>query len=148
MVFSSVPTRNNRCPKVVTALMLALGVVAADQVINVQGGGGSNPSKYFWKVMETMEYESRVPIRLSYRSIGSRNSQYEMLGDANNKYKAYNDFGSGDTPMYVFCHRIHVQSVYFFVNTTGTSTAMLTVLTTRTATYHSVPSTHIHAQTK
>ena len=86
------------------AALAAIADFRNNQFINVQGGGGSNPSKYFWKVMETMEYESRVPIRLSYRSIGSRNSQYEMLGDANNTYKAYNDFGSGDTPMYVFCH--------------------------------------------
>jgi hypothetical protein len=40
-------------------LMLAVPLVAAND-ISLHGSGTTNPSKYFWKVMDTMEARSKV----------------------------------------------------------------------------------------
>lgn len=49
--------------------------------------------------MDLLEERSRVPIRTTYRAVGSGTGQAEFVGQATNSYKAYNHFGSGDVPM-------------------------------------------------
>jgi ABC-type phosphate transport system substrate-binding protein len=67
--------------------------------IQLHGSGTSNPSKYFWKTMDLFEERSKIPVKMTYRSVGSGTGQNEFVGDANSGFKPYNHFGSGDIPM-------------------------------------------------
>ncbi|QDZ23841.1 periplasmic phosphate-binding protein [Chloropicon primus] len=49
--------------------------------------------------MDLLEERTRMPIRATYRAVGSGTGQAEFVGDANNAHTAYNHFGSGDVPM-------------------------------------------------
>jgi len=84
-----------------TALVaLAICVAAAGvsaQHHELHGSGTTNPSKFFWKVMDLMEERSRTPVTMTYRAVGSGTGQSDFIGDgtANGNY---NHFGSGDIP--------------------------------------------------
>ena len=71
----------------------------AAEVVELHGSGTTNPSRYLWQVMDLLEERSRVPIRATYRAVGSGTGQAEVVGQDSNGYKAYNHFGSGDVPM-------------------------------------------------
>jgi hypothetical protein len=50
------------------ALSAATGVSAA---LEMHGSGTSNPSKFFWKVMDILEERAKEPISMTYRSVGA-----------------------------------------------------------------------------
>lgn len=58
-----------------TALVaLAICVTAAGvsaQPHELHGSGTTNPSKFFWKVMDLMEERSRTPVTMTYRAVGT-----------------------------------------------------------------------------
>ena len=58
-----------------TALVaLAICVAAAGvsaQHHELHGSGTTNPSKFFWKVMDLMEERSRTPVTMTYRAVGT-----------------------------------------------------------------------------
>ena len=58
----------------------------------MHGSGTTNPSRLFWRVTELLEAEVRVPIKLTYRAVGSSTGQAEYVADVNH-------FGSGDIPL-------------------------------------------------
>jgi len=63
--------------------------------IPVHGSGTTNPSKFFWKLMDTLEERSRIHLSMSYRAVGSGTGIKEFVG-ADNGYEPYSHFGSGD----------------------------------------------------
>lgn len=77
-------------------------VRAHDDVVQLHGSGTTNPSKCYWKLMDQMMARSKVPLRMTYRAVGSSTGIFEFVGvnhTADFAYKAYNDFGSGDIPV-------------------------------------------------
>jgi len=48
--------------------------------------------------MQNFMDRAKLPLRLTYRAVGSSTGQYEFIGEQNG-YKAYNEFGSGDIPV-------------------------------------------------
>ena len=77
------------CARAVSA---AVTSSAAATTIEMHGSGTTNPSKYFWKVMDVLEERARTPVRMTYRAVGSGTGQTEFIDDVS-------DFGSGDIPL-------------------------------------------------
>lgn len=50
------------------AISAATGVSAA---LEMHGSGTSNPSKFFWKIMDILEERTKEPISMTYRSVGA-----------------------------------------------------------------------------
>jgi len=68
--------------------------------ITVDGSGTTNPSKFFWKIMESFQARTRDNIRLTYRAVGSSYGQAEFSQRSESNFGAsLNDFGAGDIPM-------------------------------------------------
>lgn len=74
---------------------------ASGGVAQLHGSGTTNPSKFFWKVMDLFEDRAKMPIYMTYRGVGSSTGQFEFLGENNpdGANHPYNHFGSGDIPM-------------------------------------------------
>mmetsp|Transcript_22990 Transcript_22990/g.47310 ORF Transcript_22990/g.47310 Transcript_22990/m.47310 type:complete len:912 (+) Transcript_22990:38-2773(+) len=73
---------------------------AAAQTLEVHGSGTTNPSKFFWDIMDGFMAMTRRDIRLTYRAVGSSTGQREFTQSSDNDYTAgLTDFGSGDIPM-------------------------------------------------
>ena len=54
---------------------------ADDGAVNVMHGAGTtNPSKLFWESMQLITERARLPLKLSYRAVGSSTGQKEFLG--------------------------------------------------------------------
>ena len=51
------------------ALCLA-GASAQSQTQELHGSGTTNPSKFFWKIMDLLEERARLPIKMTYRAVG------------------------------------------------------------------------------
>ena len=81
------------------ALFLASCLMAspssAQEVISVHGSGTTNPSKCYWTIMDQMNIQSKLPIRMTYRAVGSSTGQAEFIGNGS---LSENMFGSGDIP--------------------------------------------------
>jgi len=87
------------------SLLLALAVLhshmrAALAAVEVHGSGTTNPSKFFWKIMETFQARSSMDLELTYRAVGSGTGQKEFSSRADGDYASgLSDFGAGDIPM-------------------------------------------------
>jgi len=87
--------------------VLAATVLAAEEgPIVISGSGTTNPSKCFWHIMAKLEEQIKIPVRMTYRAVGSGTGQKEFLGKGididgtvTDTKIAYNDFGSGDIPI-------------------------------------------------
>jgi len=80
--------------------------VGRRNVVNCQGAGTSNPSKFYWDVMETIQEQAKIPVSLGYRAVGSSTGYKEFVGInladpsvGDQPYVSYNNFGSGDIPI-------------------------------------------------
>mmetsp|Transcript_9178 Transcript_9178/g.10605 ORF Transcript_9178/g.10605 Transcript_9178/m.10605 type:complete len:584 (+) Transcript_9178:130-1881(+) len=82
----------------VLCCVLTSNALAQTTIYSLHGSGTTNPSKFFWKLMDTMEEQAKVPLYMTYRAVGSSTGQYEFVGVDNN-YVPYNDFGAGDIPL-------------------------------------------------
>ena len=82
------------------ALFLASSLMAAPSAaqapVSVHGSGTTNPSKCYWTIIDQMQIQSKNPIRMTYRAVGSSTGQAEFIGDG---ILSDNMFGSGDIPM-------------------------------------------------
>ncbi|KAL3938425.1 MAG: hypothetical protein SGBAC_006666 [Bacillariaceae sp.] len=80
------------------SLLLAAAIPASDaqQVTSLHGSGTTNPQKCYWDIMDTLMKQSKLPIRMTYRGVGSSTGQADFIGDAG--LNPFNDFGSGDIP--------------------------------------------------
>jgi len=81
-----------------STVMMIQVVNGQDDLFGLHGSGTTNPSKCFWILMNQIEDQSRLPLKLSYRAVGSSTGVKEFAG-ADNAYAPYNDFGAGDIPV-------------------------------------------------
>ena len=65
--------------------------------MQLHGSGTTNPRLMLWKAMDLLERRAKVPIRMTYRAVGSSTGQKEFKGEAPN-HVGLNNFGSGDIP--------------------------------------------------
>lgn len=105
-----------------------------DQVLSIHGSGTTNPSKCFWHIMDKIESQTKLPLHMTYRAIGSSNGQTEFVAGVN-------DFGSGDIPLTnerwqevrsngpVLHLPVFVSAVTFFHSVPNTPTLNLTACT-------------------
>mmetsp|Transcript_85516 Transcript_85516/g.151339 ORF Transcript_85516/g.151339 Transcript_85516/m.151339 type:complete len:895 (+) Transcript_85516:76-2760(+) len=86
------------CPHLPVKVLLAGFCLVGAMEVEIHGSGTTNPSKFFWKIMETFEAGSKDKLHMTYRAVGSSTGQKEFLGEAPS-YTQLNDFGAGDIPM-------------------------------------------------
>lgn len=81
-----------------TALLAAstASLASAQEVIPLHGSGTTNPSKCYWQIMDQMQNQAKLPIKMTYRGVGSSTGQAEFIG---NVTTPDNMFGSGDIPI-------------------------------------------------
>lgn len=79
---------------VATAMMAS--TATAQSVISVHGSGTTNPSKCYWQIMDQMQVQAKLPVKMTYRGVGSSTGQAEFIGDGT---VSDNMFGSGDIPI-------------------------------------------------
>eukprot|EP00958_Prasinococcus_capsulatus_P000346 scaffold30_cov416-Prasinococcus_capsulatus_cf.AAC.3 len=72
---------------------------AGTSAIALYGSGTTNPSKFVWEVMELLETRTKIPVKASYRAVGSTTGQIEFTGDDASNYLPYSHFGMGDIPV-------------------------------------------------
>lgn len=80
---------------IAATLMATLAPAAAQEVISLHGSGTTNPSKCYWHIMDLMQIQTKLPVKMTYRGVGSSTGQAEFIG---NGTTSDNDFGSGDIP--------------------------------------------------
>jgi ABC-type phosphate transport system substrate-binding protein len=68
----------------------------AQSVISIHGSGTTNPSKCYWHIMDQMQVQAKLPVKMTYRGVGSSTGQAEFLGNVS---VSDNMFGSGDIPI-------------------------------------------------
>jgi ABC-type phosphate transport system substrate-binding protein len=75
--------------------MMTASTAAAQSVISVHGSGTTNPSHCYWQVMDQFMNQAKLPIKMTYRGVGSSTGQAEFIGDGTT---SDNMFASGDLP--------------------------------------------------
>eukprot|EP00531_Pseudo-nitzschia_arenysensis_P003678 CAMPEP_0116138502 /NCGR_PEP_ID=MMETSP0329-20121206/12816_1 /TAXON_ID=697910 /ORGANISM="Pseudo-nitzschia arenysensis, Strain B593" /LENGTH=499 /DNA_ID=CAMNT_0003633489 /DNA_START=141 /DNA_END=1640 /DNA_ORIENTATION=+ len=78
---------------IATTLLATLAPAAAQPVISLHGSGTTNPSKCYWTIMDQMQIQTKLPVQMTYRAVGSSTGQAEFIGDG---VTSDNMFGSGD----------------------------------------------------
>ncbi|CAB9521916.1 Phosphate-binding protein PstS [Seminavis robusta] len=66
--------------------------------LEVHGSGTANPSRCYGSVMEEMQARSKIPLRMTYRSVGSSIGLEEFVNEFN-PLRSADDFGSGEIPL-------------------------------------------------
>lgn len=70
----------------------------AQSVTPLHGSGTTNPQKCYWDIMDKLEKQAKLPVRMTYRGVGSGTGQKEFIG-LDDESHPFNDFGSGDIPL-------------------------------------------------
>lgn len=104
-------------------------VVAHSDVLNVHGSGTTNPSKCFWAIMEDFTDQTKHPIRMTYRAVGSGTGIKEFVNENKNFPAA--DFGSGDIPL--------PKADFDGLKAAGISAMQLPILLSAVSVFHNVP---------
>jgi len=65
----------------------------------LHGSGTTNPSNFYWNIMDVFQSSSRIPMKITYRATGSGTGQREFIGDEASAFLPYTQFGSGDIPL-------------------------------------------------
>jgi ABC-type phosphate transport system substrate-binding protein len=73
-----------------------VSTASAQEVISIHGSGTTNPSKCYWQIMDQMQIQAKLPLRMTYRGVGSSTGQAEFIGNVTH---SDNMFGSGDIPI-------------------------------------------------
>jgi len=83
------------------ALLLLACQCAGAALVELHGSGTTNPKKLIWRVIDKFTSESKTPLRITYRAVGSGTGQSEFMGEANpaGAFTPYSDFGAGDMPI-------------------------------------------------
>ena len=97
----------------------------------LHGSGTTNPSKFFWKVMDLMEEQAKLPLFMTYRATGSTTGQKEFVGTADNSFQPHNHFGSGDIPV--------TQARYDELSSAGQTMLHIPFAMGAIAFFHSIP---------
>jgi ABC-type phosphate transport system substrate-binding protein len=69
---------------------------SSQPAISVHGSGTTNPSKCYWQIMDQMQFMAKLPVRMTYRGVGSSVGQAEFIGNITHSDSM---FGSGDIPL-------------------------------------------------
>ena len=93
--------------KATTLLLLLAGwslsfVNGADFVYSIHGSGTNNPANCFWRIMDKLQFQAALPVRFSYRGIGSSSGIREFVattGNGNGNGGRVIDFASADIPL-------------------------------------------------
>ena len=112
-------------------------ILSSAKNYELHGSGTTNPSKFFWKVMDIMEERAKVPLFMTYRAVGSSTGQIEFTGTSANSYEPLNHFGSGDLPL--------TQDRYDEINANGSKVLHIPFLVGPIAVFHSVPAGELPA---
>jgi ABC-type phosphate transport system substrate-binding protein len=81
---------------VTVASVVAMASTAmAQSVISIHGSGTTNPSKCYWQIMDQMQVQAKLPVKMTYRGVGSSTGQAEFIGNGS---ISDNMFASGDLP--------------------------------------------------
>lgn len=110
------------------ALSAVGGSSSLAHAIEIHGSGTTNPSRCLWLIMEQFTERAKVPIRLTYRAVGSSTGQREFVG---NVTVPANDFGAGDIPM--------PRDKWETLQNAGRSMLHLPFVMSATGFFHSVP---------
>lgn len=72
-----------------------------EHVLQLHGSGTTNPSKCFWSIMESLTEQASIPVRMSYRGVGSSIgiAEFAEQFNASSSAKLLNLFASGDIPI-------------------------------------------------
>ena len=71
---------------------------ASGGILSIHGSGTSNPARCYGSVMEELTARSKLPLRLTYRSVGSSIGLEEFKNNFDPLMSASN-FGSGEIPL-------------------------------------------------
>ena len=94
--------------KTTTLLLLLAGwslsfVDGADFVYSIHGSGTNNPANCFWRIMDKLQFQAALPVRFSYRGIGSGSGIREFVATTGNvnggNAGRVIDFASADIPL-------------------------------------------------
>ena len=111
-------------------------VAAADMVYSIHGSGTNNPKNCFWRIMDKLQFQAKLPIRFSYRGIGSGSGIAEFLsshggnGDGTSRVI---DFASADVPL--------PRTAYDEITSREDVVIQLPVVVGAVAFFHNVPNT-------
>jgi len=95
--------------------------------IQIHGSGSSVLSRCTWHVMELLTSRAKIPIRATYRSVGSGTGQTELVG---NTTHPYSDFSASDVPL--------TKERYELVTAKGDGVIHLPVVMGAIALFHSI----------
>jgi ABC-type phosphate transport system substrate-binding protein len=95
--------------------------------IQIHGSGSSAISRCAWHVMETLSSRTKIPVRATYRSVGSGTGQKELVGNITHPFT---DFSSSDNPL--------TKERYDSLNDAGAELIHLPVVMGAIALFHSV----------
>jgi len=84
--------------------LLATGIFTAtahdEQAVELHGSGTTNPSKFYWEIMDLFKSSARRELKMTYRAVGSSTGQREFSQGSDGDFTTtLTDFGSGDIPM-------------------------------------------------
>ena len=106
----------------VVILSTAVSVSAHELTLGLHGSGTTNPSRCYWTILETLREQTIIPLRTSYRGIGSTNGMNEFafpfLNSSVDDATYPNFFGSGDIPITADIYKQ-------IVNATGSTTSFV-----------------------
>mmetsp|Transcript_52905 Transcript_52905/g.123832 ORF Transcript_52905/g.123832 Transcript_52905/m.123832 type:complete len:948 (-) Transcript_52905:90-2933(-) len=86
--------------KVAFLLAGSASLATAQEAVLLHGSGTTNPSKFFWQIMDIFKASTRKELQMSYRAVGSSTGQREFSQGSEGDYTtSLTDFGSGDIPM-------------------------------------------------
>jgi ABC-type phosphate transport system substrate-binding protein len=72
-------------------------MASTSDILQLHGSGTTNPSKLLWKVMDELSVRAKIPVRLTYRAVGSSTGVAEFVGEGAG-LAPLNNFGAGDIP--------------------------------------------------
>ena len=104
-------------------------------IINMHGAGTTNPQRLFWEAMGLLTDRAKLPMRMTYRAVGSSTGQKEFNGDDRSGHRAYNHFGAGDIPM--------TSSRYASITGSGRTMVHVPFAMGAIGVFHSVPSSEV-----
>ena len=123
--------------RVLVASAVSISMVMGEHsVLSIHGSGTTNPSKCYWHVMDKMEARAKIPVQMTFRSIGTTDSLTEF-----NVTPPVTHFASGDIPIkkeqydyltaneVIYHLPVLVSAVSFFHNIPNTPTLNLTACT-------------------
>lgn len=123
------PVTKMKLALLLLSLLAPITTAQRSHVLYVAGSGTTNPSRCYWDIMNSFELQSKLPIRMTYRAVGSTTGQEEFVND--NKEIAATHFGSGDLPL--------TKGRYDSLTAAGHGVMQFPILVGTVSFFHSIP---------